>query len=761
MNLLRDIGLMEIAKTHQDRLKDIKKNIERASVYFKPNNQRYHKFQKFVFETSVSEDEKDTLLTMGKPVIEFNITNAPISRLCGEFSKQEPSIYVSADNGTPIDPETLEVVEGHIRHILFDAKKHNTQYNVYRDQLSGGFSDFKVWTEYAGEMSFDQVIRFGRTFDPTLTGYDPMAREVDKSDAEFCFEVFPMPKGDFKRNYPNVDIDQCQFINTGSGFDWTYQSSGEDVVVVVDYYEKKKKKVQIVKTADNKVMTADDYKTFLLDWQASGIIEQPPAMVGEPRWTEKVYICRYRVMVNNVLEYKETSFKNLPLVFVDGDSVVIKTGEGGSMQQFTKPYVYHAEGIQKLTNFSGQVIANDFENMVMHKFKVAEESLPDQAEFRDAYTQWQIPNTLVYKHLYNDDPNTPLPPPQEIARVPLPPEVVNTFNTSMQMLQNILGSYDASLGINDNQLSGVAIVEGATQSNAAAMPYIVNYMQSLNQVATIILDLIPKYYKTPRTIPIIGKDGKPRDVKVNEPNGQGIQFNYDENVLKVKVEAGVNFSIAKNKALQQLIALQSASPQFAEFIAEEGLETLLDNMEFRNVDVLKAKVEKWVQKKAKQKAEQPDPEQIKAQLMQQQMQDQQMQFAAQMKQNEERFQIEIQKMNQKREEAEAKALLETERLLIDKEKADNDRLKIMADAGQSHGEMIVSLAKAEAEETRAEADLRIKHIDIAHSHARAVADHHMAKEDQKHRHMKESVEVGIKHHTATKEPTNFEGQEND
>lgn len=731
--------MAEIAQKYKDRLKNIKKNVERASVYFKPNNQRYHRFQKFVFETAISEDERDTLITMGKPVIEFNITNAPISRLCGEFSKQEPSIYVSADNGAPIDPETLEVVEGHIRHILFDAKKHNTQYNVYRDQLSGGFSDFKVWTEYAGEKSFDQVIRFGRTFDPTLTGYDPMAREVDKSDAEFCFEVFPMPKEDFKRNYPDVDIDQCQFINTDSGFDWTYKTSNEDVVVVVDYYEKKKKKAKIVKTADDKVMTVDEYEQFLIDWQASGIIEQPPAIVGEPRWTELVYICRYRVMVNEVLEYKETSFKNLPLVFVDGDSVVIKTGEGGSMQQFTKPYVYHAEGIQKLTNFSGQVIANDFENMVMHKFKVAEESLPDQGEFRDAYTQWQIPNTLVYKHLYNDDPNTQLPAPQEIARIPLPPEVVNTFNTSMQMLQNILGSYDASLGINDNQLSGVAIVEGATQSNAAAMPYIVNYMQALNQVATIILDLIPKYYKTPRTIPIIGKDGKPRDVKVNARDGSGVQFNYDENVLKVKVEAGVNFSIAKNKALQQLIALQQASPQFAEFIAEEGLETLLDNMEFRNVDVLKAKVEQWVQNKAQEKKQQPDPEQVKAQMMQQQMMMQQQAAQQQMQLDMGKLQLEQQKLAQKQEEMQAKALLDTEKLLVDKEKADNDRLKIMSEAGQSHGEMLVGLAKAEAEETRAAADLRIKHIDVAHSHARDVASHHLARKDQDHRHLKDSV----------------------
>lgn len=705
--------MTEVAQKHQDRLKHIKKNIERAFVYFKPNVERYHKFQKFVFQTAISPEEEDTLLSMGKPVIEFNITNAPISRLCGEFSKQEPSIYVSSEEGDAVDPQTIEVVEGHLRHILFESKKHNVQYNVYRDQLSGGFSNFKVWTDYANPMSFDQVIKFGRTYDPTLTGFDPMAREVDKSDAEFCFEIFPMPKEDFKRDYPDVSVDDVSFRRSDVGFSWSYsQKSDNDVVVLVDYYEKKRRRKKIVKLADNRVMTMQEYEDFLTEWNVQGNIMQPPAIVGEPRWTDICYICRYRVMETQVLEYKETSFKYLPLVFVDGDSVVLKHGEGSALEQFTKPYVYHAEGIQKMTNFSGQVIANDFENMVMHKFKVAEESLPTEAEFRDPYKNYQLPNTLVYKHLWNDDPNVPLPAPQEIARVPLPPEVVNTFNTSMQMLQNILGSYDASLGINDNQLSGIAIVEAATQSNAAAMPYIVNYMQSLNQVANIIVDLIPKFYKTPRTIPIVTRDGKKDYVKINQQGG--VSFSYDENALQVKVEAGVNFQIAKNKALQQIISLMNASPLFAQFINSEGLEVLLDNMEFRGVDIIKSKSTnfmKKLQQSQQQSQNQLSPEQIQTQIMQQQLQ------------------LEQQKIAQKGEEIQANSMLKTEQILVDRSKVDNERLSIMQKSGESQAHMLVGLAKAEAEEERARADLHLKahHQGHIQSHASTKLLHEMIK----------------------------------
>lgn len=706
---------MELAQKIKDKLQPIKKKIEKGAMFFKENNARYHEFQKFVFETAVSPADESTLDAFGKPIVEFNITNAPISRLCGEFSKQEPSIYVSADNGTQVDPQLIEVIEGHVRHILYDSKKRNTQYNVYRDQLSGGFSDFKVWTDYAHEMSFDQVIKFGRTWEPTLTGFDPMAREVDKSDAEYCFELFPMTKEDFKRNYPDVEVSNIGFVKGGGGFNWSYNNNSDEVIIVADFYEKKKKRKKIVQLADKRVLTMDDYNKFLEEWNNQGFIEQPPAMVGEPRWTEMIYICRYRLMESEILEYKETSFKYLPIVFVDGDSVIIREAESGSFKQFTKPYVFHAKGIQRLTNFAGQVIANDFENMVMHKFKVAAESLPTQEEYLEAYENVQKASTLVYQAFYKDNPNQPVPPPQEIARVPLPQEVLTTFNSSMQMLQNILGSYDASLGINDNQLSGVAIVEAATQSNSAAMPYIVNYMQALNQVAQIIVDLIPKYYVTPRTIPIIGKDGKADFVKVNQPGG--VSFNYDENSLNVKVEAGVNFAIAKNRALQQIIALMQASPLFAQFINSEGLDVLLDNMEFRGVDIVKAKADAFMQKvqEAQQKAQnQPNPEQMQAQMMQQQMQ------------------LEQQKLQQKAQENQVDAALKAKQIVVDKQKVDNERLEILQKSGESQAHLVVGIAKAAAEEKRAQVDMEMAQSAQAHRHAKDVIDlHHKIEKESK------------------------------
>ena len=66
-----------------------------AHDYFKDNYDRYNEFIRFVFESNLTGDEITLLQTMGRPQLEFNTLESKISRLLGEFSKQEPDIMVT------------------------------------------------------------------------------------------------------------------------------------------------------------------------------------------------------------------------------------------------------------------------------------------------------------------------------------------------------------------------------------------------------------------------------------------------------------------------------------------------------------------------------------------------------------------------------------------------------------------------------------------------------------------------------------------
>jgi hypothetical protein len=707
---------MTVAKTYQEDLERIKENVVRANDYFKPNYERYAYFMDFVFNTSITEADRVVGNSLQKPVLEFNILEAYLSRQYGEFSKHEPSITVTSDDGTPVSPETIQAIEDHLRHIIFESAKDGVQYNTYRESMGGGFSMLKVVTEYASKMgnnAFKQVIKLKKVFNPVLCGFDPYSTAPHKGDADFCYELYPMKRDDFEKQFPSANTNNVNYSRSFEGINWSYVSDREEYIMVCNYFEKKKKRIKIVEIPDGSVMTKDDYKTMIEEWNASGKLEQAPIIVNE-RWTNQDIICRYILMETEVLSHTETDFESLPIVFFDGNSVVLQHNSNNSFRQMTRPYVYHARDLQRLKNFAGSTLANELENMVQHKFIVKREALPEEKAYLDIITNIQQPGTVIVNAFMEDNPNQPIPDPiREIARVPAPPEVINTFQMMEQSVQGVLGSYDAALGVNDNQLSGVAIIESASQSNATAMPYVVSYLQSLSWAANIMVQIIPKYYTTPRTIPIVRKDGTRAYQKINQPGG--IDFNYDSNAMQVKVEAGVNFQIQKRQALEQMISFSKAIPAFGEFVNDDGLDIALDNFDVRGADVLKERAMEWMKKRAAQKQQ---AEQMQQQMMQNNPQMMKAKTDAARLQHD----VQMEKVN---------AVLDSQKIEIQRMEAQIKHIQAIAGIQDSRVQMGATVAKAHAEEVRATADLNIEREKMHHEHSMNVLEHHHKVESHK------------------------------
>lgn len=681
--------MVEIAQKHQDQLERIKKNTEKFYDYFKDNYKRWYMFKKFLYVTALTTQDLTVLSNLGKPEIEFNILEAYVSRQKGEFSKQIPSIHVMEGENGKADANTIETVDGHMQYAEREFKKKYAR-RIYDDMLSGGFSVAKVYTDYSDEMSFEQLIKTKRVFDPTLCGFDPICEESHKGDGNYCFEITPYRLEEFQELFPKAKINELKFSTDLAKFNWSYKNNNDKIVLLCTYFEKKKRRTKIVKLSDGRVMTEDDYDNFIVKWEMSGNIEQPPQVIGD-RMTCLTEIVRYRFIENEVLDYKLTDFRHLPLVFFDGNSVEIRETIQSELKQVTRPYCYQAKGVQQLKNLAGQSLANEIEGMVQHKFMIPLEGIPEQ--YIDAYTDVQTPKTMIYHQFYNNNPDVRLDPPAAVPRQPTPPEIVNTFQGTDQTTQAILGSYDAALGINQNQLSGVAIQEGATQSNATGMPYIDGFLAGLNQIAKIYLDLIPKYYVTPRSIPIIDKKGKRAYVLINghgQPN-----LKYDPNALNVEVKAGINFSIQKTKNLQQLSLLMQNSPMMAQFFGgtEEGLKFILDNLDVSNLEQLKEAVDKFIPEFQKQQAQSG---QTNPQMM--------------------RLQLEQQRMQQQGEQDQRKNQIDLANVSVQNKDADTRRLSALSKIGQAETDQEMRQNAIDAENARTQVEAAIKVADMGHRH---------------------------------------------
>jgi hypothetical protein len=380
---------------------------------------------------------------------------------------------------------------------------------------------------------------------------------------------------------------------------------------------------------------------------------------------------------------------------------MLRDGLTNGVEQFTKPYIHAAIGAQKLLNFSIQTLGNEVENMMQHKLMAPKEGIPPA--YADAYTNYQQASVLIYNAFKNDDPNIPLPPPQAIPRVPMPQEVNQAISISTSIIQNVLGSYDAQQGNVGNQLlSGKALQAGATQSNMAAMPYVVNFLKALNRLAQLTLEMIPKYYNTPRTIPVLDMDGKRSYKRINQKGGVNLEF--DPSVLDVRVEAGVNFQVQHDQALDKIVQLANAMPTFGQFINSIGLDVLVDNLEIYGQDRLKALVPKFQEQQQQQQ-----------QMAMQQMQNNPQVMMAKTKAMQ--VQLQGQKQMQDAQYNQAKLQADTQQQQIDNvlraQEIQNERMETEGALQQNQQDNIVQLEKSETEKLVHQLDAAL-----------ALAEHH-------------------------------------
>jgi hypothetical protein len=677
-------------KDTSEILESTKKNIENSYMTFRHNYIDYNESRRFLYKSTLTEDEIATLKQMGRPTLEFNIVEAYVSRLCAEFAKQEPAAKVRKKNAmVQIDPRLPQVIEGIMLAIFDDAKTDFVQYETIRSMLSGGFDVWKIYTDYEDEMSFHQNIFVRRAYDPTLCGFDVVARDSSKCDGKYSFELFPRHIEEIKQEYGEEVVKEMKVTKDIDGFNWCFSGGETDIALIGDYYEKRKKKTKIVELVTGDVMTLKEYEAFVEHFNTTGFMAQAPGIVGKPRDSTTTTICHRVVSQNTILFEEETDLKYLPHIFFDGNSAMIRDGAQGNAKQVTRSYVKNAFGIQRLMNFSGQTLANELENIMQQKIIAAKRAIPKN--YQEAYRNPQLASVLVYNDI--DENGKEIPMPQIVPRPAAPPEIAATFMSSSNIMQSVLGSYDAALGLNDNQLSGKAISNGAMQSNSASEPYNIGYLRGWNQAAKIILSLIPRYMTRARSVPMIKPDGKRDDILVNHP--QGISLNYSDNVLGVTIEAGVSFAMQQQQALNAMISLAKDSPLFAQFINQYGLEFFLDNIDIRGIEQLKQSAAQFMQQLQQQQAQQaqmPNPAMLKLQLEQMKQQHQQM----------------IDEVDSQIRAADVS---------VKNKQADTDRMKVMGELGQKETEAELKQDKVSAEMARIAADIAIKTADTKHSHA--------------------------------------------
>jgi hypothetical protein len=150
----------------------------------------------------------------------------------------------------------------------------------------------------------------------------------------------------------------------------------------------------------------------------------------------------------------------------------------------------------------------------------------------------------------------------------------------------VVGIYDPSQ-LPQGMQSGKAIQGQQMQVDMVNYHYFDNLTRSISHVGTIILDLVPKIYDTQRVMRIIGDDGKPDLVNINQPgvDEQGVQKILNDVTVgqyDVVMDTGPGYNSKRSEAVESMMTLLAADPN----LMQTAGDLIFRNMDFPGADVV-------------------------------------------------------------------------------------------------------------------------------------------------------------------------------
>jgi hypothetical protein len=194
--------------------------------------------------------------------------------------------------------------------------------------------------------------------------------------------------------------------------------------------------------------------------------------------------------------------------------------------------------------------------------------------------KWETANSATHAFIEYDGPEAPQR--QGFAGVPAG-ALQEALSTSDEM-KAILGIYDASLGARSNETSGRAIMARQREGDVSTFHFVDNLSRAIRHAGRILIDLIPHVYSTERIIRVMGVDGSPRNVPINQEtqaldekgqpvvDGEGrpipAVYALDAGKYDLIVAAGPSYTSRREEAAEQMTALIQAFPQAAPLLGD-------------------------------------------------------------------------------------------------------------------------------------------------------------------------------------------------
>lgn len=587
-----------MAKAKENDKKIIDEALERFKLISDAENDIRKEAQidlKFKAGIQWEDNISTTRRSESRPCLTINRLPQFIRQVTNEQRMNRPAIRVSATDDATKDK--AKIVEGLIRHIQVKSNA-DVAYDTACDyQVTMGFGYIRVAVDYCNDKSFEQEIKIEPIKNPFTVYLDPVEQGLNK---EYGFIVEDMRRKDFEREYGADKAPGNALTSQGDDIPgW----ATDETVRVAEYWRVVKKPKTIYQLSDGSIVDKVDEEELA----ALGI------EVVQKRETTERKVMWYKITGTDILDEREWPGKYIPIVPVIGDEVTLD----GKRMVFGM--VRFARDPQRMYNYWASAQAEAIALAPKAPFIAAEGQLENYKNL------WATANTkslayLLYRPVTQG--GILLPPPTRSQAEPPVQAMVQAMAQASEDLKNTTGIHDASLGARSNETSGKAILARQKEGDVSNFHFVDNLSRSMCDVGTIINDLLPSVYDTPRVVRILHENNEEELIKINEMfDHSGEQKLYDLTTgdYDIVVETGPSYSTKRQEAAQNILNISQSNPE----IWQWAPDILFRNMDMAGSDEL-AERAKLILPPQIQQADNKEQMKIPPQVQQQLMQSHQM-----------------------------------------------------------------------------------------------------------------------------------------
>lgn len=475
-----------------------------------------------------------------RPCLTINKTDTFVRSVVNNMRQQRPRIKVHpVSDGA--DQPLAEVIQGLIRHIEVTSNA-DTAYDTASDmQVRMGWGFWRILSKYTDETAWTQDLYIERVRNPFTIFIDPSSITPDGSDMTWAIIVEPMKRVEFEQMYPGKVL--SDFKTLGSN------SSGHpkrDEVMVAEYFRIEEKPETLYRLSNGKSV----FESELPDEET---LQQHGLMVIDKRDSMKRVVKWSKLSGFEELEKRDWPGKYIPIVPVYGAELLLdgKCIRYGMVRNLKDP--------QRMYNF-WRTQETEFVALAPKAPWLMAEGQDEGHE--DEWDQANVKNysSLKYKPIHDDNGNL-LPPPQRQPPQAVPAASVNAAMSASEDLKAVAGMFDPALGAQGNETSGSMVSKRQSQSDLSNYHFYDNLTRSLRWTGILLLDLIPHYYDTERTIRIIGDDGNPKATLINQQAAEKVMNDITIGKYDVVMDTGPGYDTKRQEGASMMVDLLRTIPE--------------------------------------------------------------------------------------------------------------------------------------------------------------------------------------------------------